>query len=132
MNVQIIQEPLTLTVHGFSGVATDKDYVGTAFRLMDRMWKIVKGAGLKNKGLNVWIYGRNSEVFAGVELDAPCPEDIELEKKDVNLQKYGYVRHVGPYALIKETGQLMNQELTRDGYTIGSPYIEIYGHWTED
>lgn len=32
MNVEIITEPLTLTIYGFSGIAVNKDYAGTAFK----------------------------------------------------------------------------------------------------
>ena len=53
MNVKIISEPLRLDIYGFSGIAINKDYAGTAFRLMDKMWKAVKSNNLKNKGLNI-------------------------------------------------------------------------------
>lgn len=64
MRIEIITEPLQLNIHGFSGIAVNKDYAGTAFRLMDKMWKIVKSNNLKNKGLNIWIYEPNESVFA--------------------------------------------------------------------
>jgi len=55
MDVKIIHEPLSLYIYGFSGIAFNKDYAGTAFKLMDRMWQAVKANHLKNKGLNIWV-----------------------------------------------------------------------------
>ena len=55
MEIEIINKQRTFDVHGFSGIAIGKDYAGTAFKLMDKMWQIVKSNNLKNKGLNIWI-----------------------------------------------------------------------------
>ena len=65
MNIEIVTKSLQLTVYGFSGTAVNKDYAGTAFKLMDKMWQIVKSNNLENKGLNIWIYEENEKVFAG-------------------------------------------------------------------
>jgi len=132
MNVEIIKEPFSLTIHGFSGIATNKDYVGTAFKLMDKMWQIVKSKGLKNKGLNVWVYEPGEKVFAGVELDDGYQYSNELEQKNIYLEKYAYYKHIGPYNLIKQAGQNMTAELKQLGLETGPLYIEIYGHWIED
>jgi effector-binding domain-containing protein len=132
VHVDIIDKPFGLTIYGFSGIALYKDYAGTAFKLMDRMWQTVKSNNLKNKGLNIWVYEPNEKVFAGVELnEIPNPE-TGLEQKNIHLPKYAYYKHVGPYHLIKQIGQNMNAELKSRGYTISLPYIEIYGHWTSD
>lgn len=50
MDVQIINNHFDLIIHGFSGIATNKDYIGTAFKLSGRMWEIAKANKLKNKG----------------------------------------------------------------------------------
>ena len=132
MMVDIITSPLLLNVYGFSGTALNKDYAGTAFRLMDRTWKLVKENNLKNKGKNIWIYEPNDLVFAGVELEEEPVTGIGLDQKAISLLKYAYCKHVGPYSLIKQTGQAMIDELERKGFEIDLPYIEIYGHWTKD
>jgi predicted transcriptional regulator YdeE len=132
MQIEIVTTPLHLHIHGFSGVAVNKDYVGMAFLLMDKMWKIVKDKKLKNKGLNIWVYESGERVFAGVELDETLTEDAGLEEKDIRLSKYGAYKHVGPYNLIRQAGQAMTSELQKMGYKITQPYIEIYGHWTND
>jgi len=132
MDLEIINEPLRLDIYGFSGIAVNKDYAGTAFRLMDRMWQTVKSNNFKNKGLNIWVYEQDHRVFAGVELlDIPNHE-TGLEQKSVTLLKYARYKHIGSYNLIKQAGQNMTNELNSKGYETILPYIEIYGHWTND
>jgi predicted transcriptional regulator YdeE len=132
MNIEIIDKELSFHMHGFSGTAINKDYAGTAFKLMDRMWKLVKGNNLENKGLNIWVYEANENVFAGVELNEVPPESIGLEQKNIALANYAYYKHIGPYSLIKQSAQNMRDELKSRGLETTLPYIEIYGHWSND
>jgi predicted transcriptional regulator YdeE len=132
MSLEIINTPLSLNIYGFSGIAVNKDYTGTAFKLMDKMWQIVKSKNLKNKGLNIWVYEEDQRVFAGVELTDVLTPDTGLEKKSITLLKYAYYKHIGPYKLIRQAGQKMTDELKVKGYETILPYIEIYGHWTND
>lgn len=132
MNVEIIAEPLSLNIYGFSGIAINKDYAGTAFRLMDRMWQTVRSNNLKNKGTNIWVYEHGERVFAGVELNDPPEQDTGLEQKSISLLKYALYKHIGPYHLIKQAGLAMTAELNSKGYETILPYVEIYGHWTND
>lgn len=132
MNLEIINKNLKLDIYGFSGIAIGKDYAGTAFKLMDRMWQTIRLNGLKNKGLNVWVYEQDERVFAGVEFDDIPKHDSGLEQKKITLIKYAYYKHIGPYNLIKQVGLSMKNELTDRGFETTSPYIEIYGHWTSD
>src|SRR3569833_2627540 len=96
IDLQIIDEKLILVVHGFSGIAANKDYAGTAFRLMDRMRKTVRAQELKTKGLNIWIYEPGEKVFAGVELEGSPKSDSGLEQKSIVLTKYAYYKRGGP------------------------------------
>jgi predicted transcriptional regulator YdeE len=132
MNLEIINKDLRLNIYGFSGIAMNKDYAGTAFKLMDKMWQTVKSNNLKNKGLNIWVYEQNEKVFAGVELNETPKHDTGLEQKSITLIKYAYHKHIGPYNLIKQAGQNMTNELKNRGLENIDPYIEIYGHWTSD
>lgn len=132
MNLEIINETLQLGIYGFSGTAMNKDYTGTAFKLMDRMWQTVKSNNLKNKGLNIWVYEQNEKVFAGVELNETPIQDTGLEQKTITLIKYARYKHIGSYNLIRQTGQNMTAELRRKGFETILPYVEIYGHWTND
>ena len=131
MKIDIITTDLRLTMYGFSGTAINKDYVGKVFELMDKMWQAVKSNGLENKGKNIWVYEPDDKVFAGVEVDTP-QQDTGMEQKNIHLSKYAYYKHIGPYQLIKQSGEYMTGELKNRGFEIISPYIEIYGHWTND
>jgi len=132
MSVEIINTPLSLNIYGFFGVAVNKDYAGTAFKLMDKMWQVVKSKKLKNEGRNIWVYEEDQKVFAGVELNDILNQDTGLEQKSITLLKYACYKHIGAYSLIKQAGQKMTDELQRKGYECTLPYIEIYGHWTND
>lgn len=132
MKVEIIHTNLTLNLYGLSGIALNKDYSGTAFKLMDKMWKAVKSQQLKNKGMNSWVFDNNEMVFAGVELDLLPDQDTGLEHKVIDLSRYAYFKHIGPYNLIKQAGDNMRAELRNMGLKTCLPYVEIYGHWTKD
>jgi effector-binding domain-containing protein len=132
MKIEIINSTLEMDIYGFEGVALNKDYTGTAFRLSGSMWETVKAKNIKNKGENIWVYDKEEKVFAGVELDNIPSGEIGLEHKVISLNKYAYYKHVGSYNLIKQAGLEMKSELISKGYETGLPYIEIYGHWTND
>ena len=130
--MEIINESFSLDIYGFSGIAVNKDYAGTAFKLMDKMWQTVKSNNLKNKGLNIFVYEQDEKVFAGVELYNTPGQNTGLELKSITLTKYAYYKHIGSYKLIKQAGQNMRDELKNKGLDATMPYIEIYGHWTID
>jgi hypothetical protein len=132
MKIEIINKELKLNISGFSGVATDECYAKAAFVLMDKMWPIVKSKGLKHKGLNIWVYEPDQMVFAGVELEDPSAKGTGLEQKVILLTKYAYYKHIGPYSQLKQAGDNMRNELRSMGLKPGLPFIEIYGHWTND
>jgi effector-binding domain-containing protein len=134
MDIEIITENLQLDIYGFGGIALQKDYVGTAFKLSAKMWELVKAGGIKNKGKNIWVYETGARVFAGVkwEIHTTDNNNYGLEKITIHMEKYAYFKHIGPYNLIKQTGENMKSELTKRGFEVILPYIEIYGHWTSD
>jgi len=78
MDIEIITKELKLLVSGFSGIAQNKNYVRTAFALMDKTWPVIKSKGLKHKGLNIWVYEQQEKVFAAVELADPSITDTGL------------------------------------------------------
>ena len=132
MDIKIINQNLNLNIFGYSGTALNKDYAATAFKLMDKMWQTINSEKLKHKGLNIWVYESDEKVFAGVELEEILTNKTELEQKSILLNKYAYFKHIGSYSLIKQVGQNMQNELKNKGFEIELPYIEIYGHWTND
>ena len=133
MNIDIITKNRQVDIYGFGTTAINKEYAGTAFNLSGKLWKVVKANSIKNKGMNVWVYETADTIFAGVELDNPADgHTYGLDEKKITLKKYAYYKYVGPYSLIKQTGQTMVSELTKQGYEVILPTIEIYGHWTSD
>jgi effector-binding domain-containing protein len=132
MKIEIITNELTLNIFGFSGTAANKDYTGTAFRLMDKIWPIVKANNLKHKGMNIWVYEPNHKVFAGIEFESAPDADLGFEHKIITLTRYGYYKHIGPYNQIKQAGDNLRSELRKNGLEPTLPYIEIYGHWNND
>ncbi len=133
MDIEIITKNFHLDVYGFGGIATNQDYAGTAFKLSDSMWKVIKANGLKNNGKNIWIYEAGHKVFAGIELTNPSDDNNHgLDKTTLNLGMYAYFKHIGPYNLIKHTGQRMTNELKKQRFNVTLPYVEIYGHWVSD
>lgn len=132
MDIKLISTPFQLNIFGFSGLAANKDYAATAFRLMDRVWPVIRQKGLKHKGLNIWVYESNERVFAGVELEDTAISDTGLEQKNIRLSNYAYYKHTGPYIQLKQAGDNMQNELRKLGRRPCLPYVEIYGHWTPD
>lgn len=131
MNLDIITTKLELDIYGFGGVAPG-DPVATVFKLSGKMWDVVKSNHLENKGKNIWVYGPDHRVFAGVELVNPSGNNHGLEKMTIVLEQYAYGKHIGSYNLIKQTGQFMRDELAKQNRQVVLPYIEIYGHWNKD
>ena len=111
MDINIIDKNFSLTLYGISGIAVNCNWTETGFKLMDEMWKQVKAGGLKHKGMNVWVYEDNNKMFAGVEIEGAGVGGTTLEPKTINLPKYAYYKHIGPYKLIRQAGQKMTDEL---------------------
>ncbi len=132
MNIEIITKKLALEIVGFGDIAKDKDCAATAFKLSGKMWEMVKANGIKNKGKNIWVYDVAHKVFAGVELDNPNDDNGALEKLNIHIERYAYCKYIGSYNKIKLIGQNMTNELSKQGYEVKLPYIEIYGLWTAD
>jgi predicted transcriptional regulator YdeE len=134
MDIEIITKNFQLEIYGFGGIAANKDYAGTAFKLSGKMWDTIKSNGIENKGKNIWVYETANKVFAGIELENATTDNdsFGLEKMIIDLEKYAYYKHIGSYNLIKQIGQSMTNELTKQGFEIEHPYLEIYGHWTKD
>ena len=95
------------------------------------MWKVVKGQGLKNKGINHWVYEDKTRMFVGVELESP-PTGAGLEYKEVRLNAYARGKHIGPYSQLHSTNLALQQELKSRDIKWHYPQLEIYGHWDAD
>jgi len=129
MDVEIINDPFTVELYGFSGVVVNRNFGETGMRLMNKMWGLVKGNNLKNKGINVWVY-ENQNMFTGVELDEQPDSSLGLELKKVALTKYARYKHIGPYHKLYEANAHLREAVTAKGYRTSYPTMEIYGHAT--
>jgi effector-binding domain-containing protein len=132
MAFEIINKPFHVSLYGFSGKILNKDYSGTGSRLMDPLWKELKSKEIKNKGINYWVYDKNDMLFTGVELEQDVPPDTKMELKNINLSQYAYWKHIGPYTKLKDAYSAMHNELEKRGISFYYPFLEIYGHWTND
>jgi len=127
-----IRTDLRIELYGISGVAEDQDWAGAGMALMNRMWQVVRASGLRNNGINAWVYEPDDWMFSGVGLEAPPPDSTGLVRKEVYLPKYAYYKHVGSYTGIKTVFPKIKAELQAAELKPGLPYLEIYGHWTPD
>ena len=128
----IIRENFNMELYGIAGVAVNRNWSETGMALTNKLWQEVKSNNLKNEGINVWVYESGNRMFAGVGLKEPPPPGTLIELKKIHLPAYAYYKHIGPYDKIAATGSKVLDELNQKGITTRLPYLEIYGHWTED
>jgi effector-binding domain-containing protein len=132
MSVEILNTELSLSLYGFAGQAVNRNYSETGFRLMNKMWDIVKSNQLPNKGINIWVYGPGDTMFAGVELTEIPNSDQGLEKMHIKLQRYASYKHIGPYSGLSDAYKLMRHFLIENNFKTCFQSLEIYGHWEPD
>lgn len=134
MYIEIVEQPIWFSLHGISGVVENERYAEVGLRLMNEMWRVVKGASIPTTGINHWVYLPDDRMFVGVELrDAkqiPIPQ--QLEPLNFELQRYMKHVHVGPYQALPQKWKELKDELAARGEVIGSPSLEIYGHHCDD
>lgn len=133
MEIDIIEQPIRFRLYGLSSVVGDQSYSEVGCRLMDEMWKIVKGAELPTTGINHWVYFADDRMFVGVEVrnaeQATIPE--QFEPCEVKLQRYSKHVHIGPYQELPQKWQALKGELSARGETVTMPSLEVYGHSCE-
>ena len=54
MDIEIINDPFTIELYGFSGVPVNYNFGETGFRLMNGMWQAVKSNNLKPHRVRYW------------------------------------------------------------------------------
>jgi SAM-dependent methyltransferase len=128
MNVEIIEEPIRFHLHGIGGVVEDERYGEVGLRLMDEMWRVVKGASVPTTGVNHWVYLPGGRMFVGVQLRNPQQAPDRLEPLEFELQRYMKHLHVGPYQALPQKWKDLQAELAARGEVVGSPSLEVYGH----
>ena len=98
MNIDIVTIPFSRKLYGISGIIQDQKVWESGRVLMDRMWNEIRTNKIANKGLNHGVYEAANKIFVGVELEEDPALATILERKLVNLTKYAYWKHVGPYS----------------------------------
>ncbi len=132
MRIEIMTESLKITLFGVSSQVKSQTYSETGFQLMDVLWQEINKENLKHKGLNHWIYEDEDTLFIGVELQEYPRSETKLVRKEINIPRYAYWKHIGPYHQLGTVHADMHQTLEDKGLKTGYPVIEIYGHWQED
>lgn len=130
MEIDIVEKPIRFHLHGIGGVVENDRYAEVGLRLMDEMWRVVKGTGIATTGINHWVYLPDGRMFVGVELRDPLKTAIpdQLESLEFELQRYMKHVHVGPYQALPQKWKELKAELAARGETIDYPSLEIYGH----
>jgi hypothetical protein len=100
--------------------------------LLDRVWPVVKGGSIPNKGINWAVYEEGGGLFAGIEAGVTDASALGLELRTIRLARYAEWKHVGPYSRLGESYDALKNELDAMGLRPGRPLVEVYGHWTED
>jgi effector-binding domain-containing protein len=133
MDIEIIDQPIRIHLHGLSSTVDNNCYGEVGCRLMDEMWGIVKQAGLKTTGINHWVYFPGNRMFVGIEVSdgqqAAIPE--QLERCEFELPRYAKHVHVGPYQDLLQKWQALQAELQARRESVTMPSLEVYGHIPE-
>ena len=133
MNLDIINQPKTITLYGVSKVHDEnKDYSAEIFELLDRVWPEVREKSLAHTGINHVVYDCEDVVFAGIELKSPDEPETSLVKMEYTFQRYAYWKHIGPYSELEDVYNKIFLRIKDLGLTSGCPNMEIYGHWNND
>ena len=129
MTVEIRNEPICFNLHGVTGEVPDRNYARAGFKLMDGLWPVLKEKGIKNTGINYWVYRGATRLSTCVELvDAT---DI-FEEVPVRFERHAYYKHIGPYDRLGEAYAAIKRQIAELGLNQTGDYVEKYGHWTDD
>jgi hypothetical protein len=134
MKIEIIEEPIRFHLHGIGGVVENERYGEVGLRLMNEMWKVVKGAKVPTTGINHWVYLPEGKLFVGVELTNAPPTAVpaQLESLEFELSRHLKHVHIGPYQALPQKWKELNTVLAARGEITASPSLEIYGHHCDD
>jgi hypothetical protein len=134
MKIEIIEEPVRFHLHGIGGVVENERYGEVGLRLMNKMWQVVKSAGILTTGINHWVYLPDNRMFVGVEIrnSQQRPTLDQLEPLEFELPRYLKHIHIGPYQALPQKWKDLMADLATRAEVVGSPSLEIYGHHCDD
>lgn len=133
MNLAIHTDALTIRLFGASMPHNKASSYGAEIRgLLDRVWPAIRANKLAHKGINWVLYNADCSLFAGVELEIDPSGDLALEPRDVHFTRYAVWKHIGPYDKLADAYAGMKRAMATHGISPGHPFIEKYGHWSDD
>jgi len=132
MQVEILETPIRLHLHGLSSPVENHQYGQTGLKLMTQMWHVIKQSRTPSTGVNHWVYLPDGQMFVGAELSPGATSPEALQPLTFELPRYLKHLHIGPYDALPAKWQALKAELTARGETISWPSLEVYGHHCED
>lgn len=131
MTVEIRNEPICFDLHGVTGDVPDRNYAAAGFKLMDKLWPVIKENGIETTGINYWFYREATRLSTCVELSGDGGAEY-FEHVPVRFESYAYYKHIGSYERLGEAYAALKNEIADRGLTQSGDYVEKYGHWTDD
>lgn len=132
MDIEIIEEPVRFHLHGTSDVVPGNAYGETGMRLMDAMWKVVRGARTSSTGINHWVYLPDDRMFVGIELLPDAEAPAGLEELAFELPRCLKHLHFGPFDALPAKWTALKERLIKQGEVMSLPSLEVYGHHCAD
>ncbi|MFO0978878.1 MAG: hypothetical protein U0996_20890 [Planctomycetaceae bacterium] len=132
MDVEIVEVPKSFVLVGLSGQVENNAFGPVGMKLMNELWRIVKGTGTPNSGVNLWVYLPGSRMFTGVELLPGAEAPAGLESLNFELPRYLKHVHIGPYQALPVKWMTLKTEIAARGERMGPYSLEIYGHHSDD
>ncbi len=134
MDIEIVEIPLCLNLYGVSGKVGGEnlDISSLGFNLMNTMWNVIGSNEQKNKGINHWVYQDANSLFVGVELIGELNKETGLVENEISIPRYAAYKHIGEYRELGSVHSAIHNFLKKNKIRSCYPYLEIYGHWTED
>jgi hypothetical protein len=93
------------------------------------VWEAVRRNKTLVTGINHVLYGAEGELFCGLECSGEPVDVPGLVLRQIEICRYAYLRHTGPYEQIPQAYAALEAEIKRLGLHPKPPSLEIYGHW---
>ena len=130
MEIEVRQEHLGFDLYGVSGEVTAHDFAGTGHRLMQKLDAIAVERGVVRRGM-YWVYDSATHMAVCCEVHGSEGLDA-LEHIRVDLERYIYFRHQGPYDQLGDVHRSLEREMAARGLAEIGPRVEKYGEWNAD
>jgi effector-binding domain-containing protein len=97
------------------------------------VWNVVRSQKIQGAGRHVAVY--LDQVFnleVGVELEAPFGGHGEVIDSSLQAGEVATTTHFGPYQLLGNSHDAVQQWCAANGRELVGPCWEIYGHWMDE